>query len=57
MAPKETDRPNEELEDERDRLSEKERKLTEEQQKEILKGKDEMPDDPVSPRDRGEDQI
>ncbi|EZP58572.1 hypothetical protein RCC94_14170 [Exiguobacterium acetylicum] len=57
MAPKETDRPNEKLEDERDRLSDKERKLTEEQQKEILKGKNEMPDDPVSPRDRGEDPI
>ncbi|MDT0173462.1 MULTISPECIES: hypothetical protein [unclassified Exiguobacterium] len=57
MAPKETDRPNEKLEDERDRLSDKERKLTEEQQKEILKGKNEMPDDPVSPRDRGEDSI
>ena len=57
MAPKETDRPNEKLEDERDRLSDKERKLTEEQQKEILNGKNEMPDDPVSPRDRGEDPI
>lgn len=57
MAPKETDRPNEEFEDERDRLSDKERKLTEEQQKEILKGKDEMPDDTVSPRDRGENPI
>jgi len=57
MAPKETDRPNEKLEDERDRLSDKERKLTEEKQKEILKGKNEMPDDPVSPRDRGEDPI
>jgi hypothetical protein len=57
MAPKETDRPNEKLEDERDRLYDKERKLTEEQQKEILKGKNEMPDDPVSPRDRGEDPI
>ncbi|MCY1692220.1 hypothetical protein [Exiguobacterium acetylicum] len=57
MTPKETDRPNEEFEDERDRLSDKERKLTEEQQKEILKGKDEMPDDTVSPRDRGEDPI
>ncbi|WP_294743551.1 hypothetical protein [uncultured Exiguobacterium sp.] len=57
MAPKETDRPNEEFEDERDRLSDKERKLAEEQQKEILKGKDEMPDDTVSPRDRGEDPI
>ncbi|MGI1805789.1 hypothetical protein ACRPK8_08610 [Exiguobacterium sp. TDN 0502] len=57
MSPKETDRPNEKLEDERDRLSDKERKLTEAQQKEILKGKDEMPDDPVSPRDRGKDPV
>jgi hypothetical protein len=36
MARKETDGPNETLEDERDRLYDKERKLTEEQQKEIL---------------------
>lgn len=56
MAPKETDRPNEKFEDERKRLTEKELELSPEQQKEVLKGKDQMPDDPVSPRDRGLDQ-
>ncbi|WP_290829699.1 hypothetical protein [Exiguobacterium sp.] len=56
MAPKETDRPNEKFEDERKRLTEKELELSPEQQKEVLKGKDQMPDDPVSPRDRGLDR-
>ncbi|WP_198661547.1 hypothetical protein [Exiguobacterium flavidum] len=56
MAPKETDAPNRDLEDERKRLTEKERKLSEDQQERILEGKDQMPDDPVSPRDRGENR-
>ncbi|WP_204251418.1 MULTISPECIES: hypothetical protein [unclassified Exiguobacterium] len=54
--PKETDRPNEKLEDERERLTEQERKLSSEQQEEILEGKNAMPDDPISPRDRGQDK-
>ena len=56
MAPKETDRPNEKFEDERKRLTDKELELSPEQQEEVLKGKDQMPDDPVSSRDRGFDK-
>lgn len=51
----ETDRASETLKEERKRLTEKERELPLEQQEEVLKGKEQMPDDPAIARDQEQD--
>lgn len=51
----ETDRSRELLENEQKRLTEKERELPLEQQEEVLKGKEQMPDDPAIARDQEQD--
>ncbi|MGA9232327.1 MAG: hypothetical protein WBV68_09735 [Exiguobacterium oxidotolerans] len=48
----ETDRSRELLENEQKRLTEQERELSPEQQEEILKGKEQMPDDPAIAREQ-----
>lgn len=50
-----TDRSRELLENERKRLTEQERELSPEQQEEVLKGKEQMPDDPAIARDQEQD--